>query len=97
MACCPCFKSQVRDDRDEQARRKGGNRNSIRKDKNENDLLNLNAMGMDGAKGADEWSDPKGGNSAIDNETGLRNSQQTDMHGNSQFVDTKVIITSYTH
>ena len=89
MACCPCFKTAVTDDRDEKSRRQSGTRNSIRKDKNEQDLLDLNARGMIGA-GGDEWNDPKSGRNESDDDSKLRVSKLEDGQLNRQNTDSKV-------
>jgi len=44
MAWCSCFKTNIND---EGGRRKGGNRVSIRSERNEQDLLELNKRGME--------------------------------------------------
>ena len=76
MACCPCFKSQIQDDRDESSRRKSSqHKSSIRKDRDENDLLALNEKGMLGRDGSGNgWSDPKvgGGSGDLDDATRLK-------------------------
>ena len=76
-AFCGCFKSTAHvDNNNPSARRpqsqRGALRNSIRKEGNEMDLLELNKRGMDGAVG-EEWIEDD------DNDEIVRVSHQTDM------------------
>ena len=73
MALCSCFKTQHQDDGN---RRKGNNRTSIRSEKNELDLLEIQKRGMEPNDPDDQY--------LIDGDDDHRVSHQTDMQNSFQ-------------